>query len=207
MARSNVRNDSNSQPSSTGTELEAAQMRAEAAEEKVEKLQRRIETLESPKTTRKLELARNSTYTQADQPEALAALRQEPMIDHLLNALQEGRDIGHYGRLVFAMVAHHFLDEDTLIAWLTRDPDFSPEDAHALLHQVESRDYNPPRRERILEWQSQQEFPILPNPEDPDCGNVYRNLKFPQSVYEHIQDYQEEKVHAQDGAPMADSPR
>ena len=42
--------------------------------------------------------------------------------------------------------------------------------------------------------QAQQEFPILPNPDDPDCGNVYRNLKFPQSVYEHIQEYHEQKA-------------
>ena len=49
------------------------------------------------------------------------------------------------------------------------------------------------------------EFQFLPNVEDPDCGNVYRNLKFPQSVYEHIQDYQEEKVNAQEPAPMANA--
>jgi hypothetical protein len=129
------------------------------------------------------------------------------MMDHLLNALADGQDIGHYGRLVFAMVAHHFLPENDMIEWLTRDRDFSQEQAEALLRQVESRDYNPPRRERILEWQSQQEFPILPNVEDPDCGNVYRNLKFPQSVYEHIQGYQEEKVQAQETAPMVDASR
>jgi hypothetical protein len=23
------------------------------------------------------------------------------------------------------------------------------------------------------------EFPLLPNPGEPDCGNLYRNLKFP----------------------------
>ena len=80
--------------------------------------------------------------------------------------------------------------------WLGKDPGTNPEEVAALLRQVEGRDYNPPRRERILEWQSQQDFPILPNPDDPDCGNVYRNLKFPQKVYEHIQEYQEEKVQA-----------
>jgi hypothetical protein len=47
-----------------------------------------------------------------------------------------------------------------------------------------------------VEWQAQQEFPILPNPEDPDCGNLYRNLKFPEAVYEHIGEYQEEKIKA-----------
>jgi hypothetical protein len=118
------------------------------------------------------------------------------MMDHLLNALDSCQDIGHYGRLVFAMVAHHFLSEDAMLSWLTRDPATNPEEVSALLRQVEGRDYNPPRRERILAWQSQQEFPILPNPED--CGNVYRNLKFPQSVYEHIQEYQEEKAQAEE---------
>ena len=28
--------------------------------------------------------------------------------------------------------------------------------------QVEQRDYNPPKRERLLEWQAEQEFPIVP---------------------------------------------
>jgi len=58
---------------------------------------------------------------------------------------------------------------------------------------VEGRDYNPPKRERILDWQRQQEFPILPHPEDPDCGNLYRNLKFPEEIYQHIEEYQEAK--------------
>ena len=123
-------------------------------------------------------------------------LRQEPMMAHLLDALKGGKDIGHYGRLVFAMVAHHFLPEDELLEWLQRDRDFSEEQARALIRQVEGRDYNPPRRERILEWQKEQDFPILPNADDPDCGNVYRSLKFPDKVYEHIQEYQVEKAEA-----------
>ena len=119
-------------------------------------------------------------------------LRKDSMMAHLLDSLEAGKDIGHYGRLVFAMVARHFLPEDEVVGWLTRDKDFSEEQAEVMMRQVESRDYNPPRRERIVEWQAQQEFPILPNPEDPDCGNLYRNLKFPEAVYEHIGHYQEE---------------
>jgi hypothetical protein len=80
--------------------------------------------------------------------------------------------------------------------WLTKDPDFSAESAVAMLRQVEGRDYNPPRRERILAWQSEQEFPIIPDAGDPDCGNVYRNLKFPQHVYADIQEYQVKKAEA-----------
>jgi hypothetical protein len=31
-------------------------------------------------------------------------LRQSEMMSHLLDALEKGEDIGHYGRLTFAMV-------------------------------------------------------------------------------------------------------
>ena len=27
----------------------------------------------------------------------------------------------------------------------------------------------------------------MPDPSDPDCGNLYRTLKFPDSVYKHIE--------------------
>jgi hypothetical protein len=123
-------------------------------------------------------------------------LRKDSMMSHLLDSLNDGKDIGHYGRLVFAMVARHFMPANEVVSWLTRDKDFSEEQAKAMLTQVEGHDYNPPRRERILEWQSQQEFPILPHPEDPDCGNLYRNLKFPDSIYGHIEHYQEQKASA-----------
>jgi hypothetical protein len=121
-------------------------------------------------------------------------LRRDSMMSHLLDSLNDGKDIGHYGRLVFAMVARHFMPAEEVISWLTRDRDFSGTQAKAMLSQVASHDYNPPRRERILEWQTQQEFPILPHPDDPDCGNLYRNLKFPDSIYGHIEQYQEQKA-------------
>lgn len=124
-------------------------------------------------------------------------LQKDSMMAHLLQSLDEGKDIGHYGRLVFAMVARHFMSDEEVVAWLTKDRDFSEEKAVAMLRQVEGRDYNPPRRERIMEWQGQQEFPILPHPEDPDCGNVYRNLKFPDGIYKHIEHYQEQKIEAE----------
>jgi hypothetical protein len=123
-------------------------------------------------------------------------LRKSAMMAHLLDALDDGKDIGHYGRLVFAMVARHFLDEDELVSYLQKDKDFSEEQARALYHQVQGRDYNPPRREKILEWQAQQDFPILPNPDDPDAGNVYRDLTFPDGVYSDIAEYHEQKAEA-----------
>lgn len=116
------------------------------------------------------------------------------MMAHLLDSLNDGQNIGHYGRLVFAMVARHFMPSEDVLGWLTKDKGFDEAAAVALLRQVEGRDYNPPKRDRILEWQAEQEFPILPHPEDPDCGNLYRNLKFPNSIYEHIEQYQEQKA-------------
>lgn len=124
-------------------------------------------------------------------------LRKDSMMAHLLDSLEAGKDIGHYGRLVFAMVARHFLPYEEVLAWLQRDPDLQDEDAVNMLRQVEQRDYNPPKRERLLEWQAEQEFPILPHPDDPDCGNLYRNLKFPDAIYDHISHYQEQKATAE----------
>src|SRR3990170_3519987 len=96
---------------------------------------------------------------------AIDDLRRNAMMNHLLNALDRGEDIGHYGRLVFAMVGRHFMDEQELINYLRKNPGFSEEDARALCRQVEGHDYNPPRRERIMEWDGQQSFPICPDPD------------------------------------------
>ena len=125
-------------------------------------------------------------------------LRQNAMMAHLMDALGKGTDIGHYGRLVFAMVARHFMDEEELVGWLQKDKDFSEDQARSLYLQVQGRDYNPPKRAKILEWQRQQDFPIIPNEEDPDEGNVYKDLQFPDGVYENIAEYYEDKAEARE---------
>ncbi len=127
---------------------------------------------------------------------AVQDLRASPMMEHLLDALDKQQDIGHYGRLVFAMVARHFVTEDELVKYLQKNPGVSEEEAQALVQQVQGRDYNPPRRERILEWQKQQDFAICPNPDDPDACNVYKELRFPDDIYENIQGYREQKAEA-----------
>ena len=124
------------------------------------------------------------------------ALRDNGMMRHLLDSLEAGEDIGHYGRLVFTMVARHFLDEGELQALLVQDPACDEEQALALIEQVKARDYSPPRREKVLQFQAQQSFPIIPDPEDPDSGNVYKDLHFPEHVYAHISEYREQKAHA-----------
>lgn len=120
-------------------------------------------------------------------------LRKSAMMAHLLDALEQGQDIGHYGRLVFAMVAHHFMDEAELVNYLQKDKDFSEAEARSLHQQVQNKDYNPPKRDRILEWQQHQDFPICPDSNDPDACNVYKDLRFPDNVYEHISEYYEQK--------------
>lgn len=125
---------------------------------------------------------------------AIETLRKNDMMAHLIDALEAGKDIGHYGRLVFAMVAHHFMDEEELTAHLLKDPDVDETEARALFHQVRSKGYSPPRRERVLEWQKLQDFPICPNPDDPDACNVYKGLTFPDGVYDHITEYHDQKA-------------
>jgi hypothetical protein len=125
---------------------------------------------------------------------AIEELQKNDMMVHLQESLDAGKDIGHYGRLVFAMVARHFLSEPELIEYLQKDKDFTEQEARSLYLQVQGKDYNPPRRERILQWQSQQEFLICPNPDDPDACNVYKDLQFPEEVYEHISEYHEHKA-------------
>jgi hypothetical protein len=125
---------------------------------------------------------------------SLAELRQDEMMGHLFQALENGQDIGHYGRLVFVMTARHFLSNDEIVQWLTKDPDCEEAKARAILAQVEQRGYNPPRRDRVLEWMQRQGFPICPNPKDPDSCNLYKSLEFPDEVYEHIAEYREQKA-------------
>ena len=179
--------------------LRQAVERAERAEAELAKLKQGVAAShrERPAATAKRVGADHPGYGStepAPDPVGVEALRNDSMMAHLLDSLDAGKDIGHYGRLVFAMVARHFLPHEEVVAWLTRDRDFSEEQANLMMRQVEGRDYNPPRRERILEWQREQDFPILPYPDDPDCGNLYRNLKFPDSIYDHIGQYQEQKM-------------
>jgi hypothetical protein len=120
-------------------------------------------------------------------------LRQSPMMAHMLVALDNGEDIGHYGRLVFAMIGRHFVSNDELVELLTKDHDADEQEIRAMVQQVDDKGYSPPRREKILEFQNQQDFQICPDPDDPDACNVYNELQFPDEVYESIQQYQEKR--------------
>jgi hypothetical protein len=59
---------------------------------------------------------------------AMEDLRKNGMLAHVLDALDAGEDIGHDGKLVFAMVARHFMDEDELLAYLQKNPEFPEEE-------------------------------------------------------------------------------
>jgi hypothetical protein len=45
------------------------------------------------------------------------------MMAYLISSLEQGRDIGHYGRLVFVMIARHFISENELLKYLMKDRD------------------------------------------------------------------------------------
>jgi DNA primase large subunit len=126
-------------------------------------------------------------------------LRASPMMAHLLDALERGTDIGHYGRLTFVMVARFFMNEDEIVGLLAKQPDHDEAASRALVRQVTERDYNPPKRERILDWQTRQDFPICPDVDDPAACNVYRDLQFPDRIYDHIQEFYEEQTEARQG--------
>ena len=132
---------------------------------------------------------------------AVKDLRRSPMMAHLLDALERGEDIGHYGQLTFAMIARHYLAEDELVKVLAKGKDMTETKAGALVRQVEERGYNPPRREKILEWQAQQDFPICPDPDDPNACNPYRELDIPEEVIESIEEFREQRYEAESDQP------
>ena len=125
---------------------------------------------------------------------AVDDLRKSPMMSHILEALENGEDIGHYGRLTFAMVGVYFANNDDLVGLLAKDEDADEQEVRAMVQQVREKGYNPPNRDKILEWQSKQDFQICPAPDDPDACNVYSELDIPQEVLEDIQEYREEKA-------------
>jgi hypothetical protein len=81
------------------------------------------------------------------------------------------------------MIGRHFVSNDELEELLTKDHDTDGQEMRALVQQVEEKGYSPPGREKILEYQSQQDFPICP---DPDACNPYAELQFSDEVYESI---------------------
>lgn len=116
-------------------------------------------------------------------------LKQSAMMSHLMGALDRGQDIGHYGRLVFVMVGRFFLSEQELLDFMTKDKDCDEEKVREIIRQVEAKGYNPPKRERVIEWMNQQDFPICEDAGNPDSCNIYKEVNFPPEVYEKISSY------------------
>lgn len=121
-------------------------------------------------------------------------LADSPLMKHLLDSLKAGKDIGHYGRLTFVMVAQWFMDDDEIASLLTRQPDVSADDARALLAEVKAHKYVPPKPQTIQQWQQMQDFQICPQSDDPNACNVYDHLQFPDQVYNEIGEYWEDRA-------------
>ena len=81
---------------------------------------------------------------------------------------------------------------------LTKDHDADEGEIRAMVQQVQVKGYNPPSRDKILEWQQKQDFQICPNPDDPDACNFYSELDIPEGVLEDIQAYRAEEQVARD---------
>jgi hypothetical protein len=137
---------------------------------------------------------------------SLDQLRESPTMERMLTALEHGEDIGHYGRLAFAMAAHFFLERQELLDILKQGSGAGEEDLMALVQEVEARDYNPPSRRQLLEWQEQQEFQLCPG-DDPDGCNLYQELDLPERVFEHIKEYRAEQFEREAEHAGADSDR
>lgn len=152
------------------------------------------QTKQDERTTRQ----GNATRAASDGMEALLA---SPTMARLIDDMRAGTDIGHYGRLTFVMVGQRFLSDDEMLDLLARQPDHDEREMRALILRTRERDYNPPRRERLLEWQSRQDYPLIAHADDPSAGNLYRELQFPDDVYENIEEYYEEQVEAQGEKP------
>ena len=123
-------------------------------------------------------------------------LRKSPMMSHLLDALAAGTDIGHYGRLTLAMVGAKFMETDDLVGILLKSGGAEETEVKSMVQQVVERGYNPPSRARLQEWSAEQDFTLMPNPDDPDSGNLYRELSMPDEVIESIEEYREQKLEA-----------
>ncbi len=122
-------------------------------------------------------------------------LQRSPLMDHLLRALEEGTDIGDFGRLTFVIVGRHFLDENEMVELLASQPGIGEREARILVDRVNEQDYSPPTREQILEWQTYQDFQLCPEPDDPDLCDVYRQLEFPEYIRHRIECFRGEMAH------------
>ena len=116
-------------------EESSATQRAERAEQEVARLQAQLAQARKAEPAEPAEARVEARVEEGGEAE----LRKDSMMDHLLDSLQAGQDIGHYGRLVFAMVARHFMPHKDVLEWLMRDQDFAEADAVNMLRQVEGR--------------------------------------------------------------------
>ena len=89
-------------------------------------------------------------------------LRRNNMMAHLLDALEARKDIGHYGRLVFAMVARHFIPEAELIGLLQQNPGVNDHEARSLFLQVQGKDYPHPAASGFFNGRKNRASPSVP---------------------------------------------
>lgn len=60
-------------------------------------------------------------------------LFDSPMMARIIEAIDKGEDVGHYGRLVFVMVARFFLTDEEMLTLLRKRPDFDAREARIMI--------------------------------------------------------------------------
>jgi len=77
------------------------------------------------------------------------------------------------------MIGRHAVSSDELVELLTKDHDADEQEMRALVQQVGEKGYSPPRREKFLEYQSQQDFRSAPSPTIPTHATLTRSWSSP----------------------------
>src|SRR3954470_10283342 len=83
-----------------------AEQRAQRAEEKIQELEKTVAELKSrtaqpeSQETTSPRGANGAEASLGESSNSIEDLRAEPMMAHLMDSLEAGKDIGHYGRLV-----------------------------------------------------------------------------------------------------------
>jgi hypothetical protein len=114
-------------------------------------------------------------------PSGTDELRKDPTMAQLLDSLEAEQDIGYYGRLVFSMVARHFLSQIQIDAYLNPE---APAAAPRPIAVVPRRPAAAASPERILKWRRKQAVPVLPQ------------RKLPYSISDPTRNYSEHPINA-----------
>ena len=123
---------------------------------------------------------------------SLDDLKRNPMMRRIIQTMESGQDVGHYGRFIFTVVASYFIGEKEITDLLKRQPEIEDsEEALGFYLQVASARYVMPTSARIRAWdksEEQKNFPLIIQG-DRNSGNLYREIPLPQQALVSVRSY------------------